>query len=346
MNEGRIYTELDDPAAWTGDDMRKSTDWLTHVDDQAIADMEAALAGVRLRRLALPDIGRDDFPLPSMAATLAKIAHALEHGTGFALVRGLPVQRWGFDDATIIYWGLSTHLGRPVSQDRSGKLMEEVRNLGASPKPELDIRGPQTSAELFFHADFADIVGLLCLHPARSGGVSRICSALAIYNALVRAGRRDLIDALYDGYFLDRKGEQGPQLPPVSEHPVPMLSWHRERLSFRFTPGWVKAAVRRTGRTWSPIQQEAFDEVCRLSNRPEFVLDMDFQTGDVQFLNNYAVLHSRTAFVDHDEPERKRFLQRIWLRSRIGHELAEDFDHLFGPASTRDGIPQVFEDAA
>ena len=191
--------------------------------------------------------------------------------------------------------------------------------------------------------DFADIVGLLCIHPARTGGVSRICSSMAIFNALLASGQRDLVDALYEGYPFDRKGEEGPGVAPVSETPVPMLSWHGGVLSFRYVPGWSETATKRTGRPWTTAQRAAIDEVNRLSNLPEFFLDMDFQVGDVQYLNNYSVLHSRTEFVDFPEPERKRFLQRVWLRAELGRELAPEFDHLFGPASTRDGIPEAPE---
>ena len=111
-------------------------------------------------------------------------------------------------------------------------------------------------------------------------------------------------------------------------------------------PSWAETAARRTGKPGSDVQRAALNEVNRLSNLPEFYLDMDFQVGDVQYLNNYSVLHSRTDFVDHDDPERKRFLQRIWLRASLGRQLAPDFDHLFGAASTRDGIPGVAEHAA
>ncbi len=44
-----------------------------------------------------------------------------------------------------------------------------------------------------------------------------------------------------------------------------------------------------------------------------FRLDMDFRQGDIQFLNNHLVFHSRTGFVDYEEAERKRHLLRLWL---------------------------------
>ena len=336
----RTYKPVTTAAAWRGPDLQHDRSWLTTATAENVRDIEVALAHVRARGLTPESMRRVDFPLPSMADELAGIADDIEAGCGFALIRGLPVARWGVDDASVAFWGLSLHLGRPVSQNRRGDLMMAVRDTGLAAET-VDARGPLTNSQLHYHSDFSDIVGLLCINPAREGGTSRICSALAIYNQLVTDGRTDLIDALYDGYLFDRKGEEGPDVAPVSDTPIPMLSWHRGILSFRYTPGWSGTAVQKTGRPWTSQQQAAVDEVNRLSNDPGFYLDMNFQPGDVQFLNNYAVLHSRTAFVDFPEPARKRILQRIWLRADRGRTLAADFDHLFGAASTRDGIPPV-----
>ena len=283
-------------------------------------------------------IRREGFRLPNLEPRLEKIADAIEYGRGFALLRGLPVQRWGLEDATTVFWGLSLHLGQPASQNRHGARMVPVRDAGL-PAGALNVRGPQTNARLYYHSDYSDIVGLMCMHPAKEGGVSRICSSIAIFNALAEAGRRDLLDAFYEGYPFDRKGEEGPNVPPISDAPIPMLSWYRERLSFRYFPGWSDTAVKRTGIPYTPVQAAALAEVNRLSNLPRFYLDMQFQVGDVQYLNNYSVLHSRTDFTDFPEPERKRLLQRIWLRAWKGRELAPGFDNLFGSGETRDGIP-------
>ena len=60
-----------------------------------------------------------------------------------------------------------------------------------------------------------------------------------------------------------------------------------------------------------------------LCNDPEFYLDMSFEPGDMQFLCNYVVLHSRTDYEDWPEPERKRHLLRLWLRTPGMVELEE-----------------------
>lgn len=339
MSISRTYRPVMDRSAWRGSELQDADDWLISLDERNIRDFSSAIASVEARKLPIEAITRDAFPLPSLERLLSNVADELENGRGFVLFRGLPVIGWGDKRSTIAFWGLSTYLGAPVTQNLDGQRLVSVRDTGASAE-DLNVRGPLTNSRLYYHSDFSDIVGLLCLRPAREGGISRICSSIEIFNRLIQSGRLDLIDALYDGYLFDRKGEQREGVSAISDKAVPMLSWYHQRLSFRFVPGWVEAAAKRTGNAWSPLKREAFDEVNRLSSQDGMYLDMQFKPGDTQFLNNYAVLHSRTAFLDYDEPDKKRLLQRIWLRAHTGRSLADDFDHLFGDdKSTRDGIP-------
>ncbi|MET1037853.1 MAG: TauD/TfdA family dioxygenase [Aeromicrobium sp.] len=62
-----------------------------------------------------------------------------------------------------------------------------------------------------------------------------------------------------------------------------------------------------------------------ISQEPGLPIDMDFQPGDVQWLLNYAALHSRTSFEDFPEPERRRHLLRLWLKRDVGRPLAPQF---------------------
>lgn len=211
MTANRTYARVDDASAWKGETMQSSREWLTLVTDENIADMESALAAVRAQGLRDDQIEAAHFPVPSLQPKLAELACDIELGRGFALLRGMPVQRWGMRDATTIYWGISSHIGTPTSQNRKGEKVVLVKDLGQPPG--LSVRAPHTSARLYYHSDYSDIVSLMCMHPAREGGVSRICSSIAIYNALADAGRTDLIDAFYDGFPFDRKDEQPPVVP-------------------------------------------------------------------------------------------------------------------------------------
>jgi hypothetical protein len=40
---------------------------------------------------------------------------------------------------------------------------------------------------------------------------------------------------------------------------------------------------------------------------------MNLRPGELQFLNNHVILHSRTAYQDHPDQERRRHLIREWL---------------------------------
>ena len=165
MGTERTYARASDASAWKGQSLQGSREWLKQVDDGNIHDMERALASVRERNLPMEEIRKEDFPLPSLQGALSDMAAEIESGRGFALLRGLLVGRWGVEDATTVYWGLSTHLGTPTSQSRRGNRMMAVCDAGLSAAA-LNVRGPLTNARFYYHSDFADVVGLMCVHPA------------------------------------------------------------------------------------------------------------------------------------------------------------------------------------
>ena len=55
---------------------------------------------------------------------------------------------------------------------------------------------------------------------------------------------------------------------------------------------------------------------------PAIHLDMEFRPGDIQFVNNHWIMHSRTAFEDFPEPENRRHLFRLWLACDDGPAAA------------------------
>ncbi len=60
-------------------------------------------------------------------------------------------------------------------------------------------------------------------------------------------------------------------------------------------------------------QLEAMTLLETLANDPAFHLEMDFEPGDVQLINNGRVLHAREAYDDHPDPDQRRHLLRLWL---------------------------------
>ncbi|TFY96965.1 TauD/TfdA family dioxygenase [Ramlibacter rhizophilus] len=299
------------PNAWLSSQMhRERSRWTFPLDTDELAQVERALGHVRSRGASIP-FGPEDFPLGSLADRLKAIRAEVEEGTGVALIRGLEVDRYGVQGARLVYWGLGAHLGTALAQNPRGALLVDVRDEGGDPYRDPTQRGYHTAQYLPFHNDQGDVVGLLCLRTAREGGLSCVCSSGAIHNEIL-ASRPELVEVLYGDWYADVRGEEPPGRKPY--YVEPRYALHEGRFYAQHGPTYIKSAQRfpevpRLSRE----QLEALELVTRLAAEDRFRLDMDFQPGDVQFLNNHLVLHSRTAFVDHEEPERKRHLLRLWL---------------------------------
>jgi hypothetical protein len=299
------------PNAWLAAQMREDRGrWTFQLGAGDLREIAAALQHVRSRGLGIP-FGPEDFPLGELASKLRAIRHEIERGAGVALLRGLQVDRYGLDGTRLVYWGLGAHLGSALAQNPRGALLVDVRDEGGDPYKDATVRGYYTSQYLPFHNDQGDVVGLLCYRPAKEGGLSCICSSGAIHNEIL-ATRPDLARLLYGDWYADIRGEQPPGRKPY--YVEPRYAVHEGRFYAQHGPTYIKSAQRfeEVPRLSLP-QLEALELVTQLAADDRFRLDMDFQPGDVQFLNNHLVLHSRTGFVDHDEPARKRHLLRLWL---------------------------------
>ena len=317
------------PAAWLGRDVSRRRDWIHRLTPPEIAEIDAALARARATGRPMAELSRADFPLPKLEPVIAGWMHALDRGRGFVLVRGLPVQRYGEADAALAYWGLGLHMGSPVSQNAAGDLLGNVRDTGADPKNPA-VRLYKTRVDLGFHCDGSDIVGLLCLKPAKSGGVSRIVSSTSVYNEILRR-RPELAPLLFEPFYWDRNEEQKPGEAPWFALPIAFAQNGRLRI---FYIGWYIRGAQRHADVprLSPQQRELLDLIDGIAATPEFHLDMDFEAGDIQLLKNSVILHARTEYEDFPEPERKRHLLRLWLTAHSG--FAD------GDAFLQQGIPK------
>src|SRR5262245_34707921 len=168
-------------SAWIGQEMAARRDWIHDLSAAEIDDLDRAVAYARGTGKSLGQLSRDDFPLRVLAGSTGGWLDALDSGRGFVLVRGVPVERYGEEDASLAYWGLGLHLGSAVSQNAAGDLLGHVRDAGLE-RRDPTVRLYRTRDRLGFHCDGSDIVGLLCLRPAKAGGTSRIASSVAIHN--------------------------------------------------------------------------------------------------------------------------------------------------------------------
>lgn len=304
-------TQFDIPAAWRAADLKRDRRWIYELRPDDIRQLEDALRETKRRGIGVPDIRRDDFPLGDFAHRLAEFLGELERGRGVMLIRGLPMDRLSKPDAGTIFWGIGAHMGRAVAQNAYGDVLGHVRDIGKDWTTDMTARGYQTTLHQPFHNDSCDAVGLLCLRKAKSGGLSSIVSSVSIHNEIV-AKRPDLALLLQQPFHVDRRGEEAEGDTPY--YLTPIFSYHAGGLFVRYNRMYIESAQRfEEAPRLTPEQIEALDVIDALCDDGDLRYDMALEPGDMQFLNNYIVLHSRSGYEDHPEPDRKRHLLRLWL---------------------------------
>ena len=315
--------KIQGPSAWRGKDLLKDDSWIYFWSDEAITALENALEQVKQKGLQVPNFTKEDFPIPELANEIANFNEELENGKGFLLLRGLPIERYTDEEAGIIYYGLGLHMGTPVSQNIKGDMLGHVRNLEAlDPKK---ARVYETNENLPYHADLSDVVGLLSLRKAKSGGLSSISSAMTLYNEILEK-HPEYIGILYRLFRMEHLDNGSPGFTPI-------FSYHDGKLSARYLRQYIEMAQDGAGAPLSNVEIEALDLIDATLNDEDIRIDMILEPGDIQFANNYTVFHSRTNFEDYEEVDRRRHLLRLWLKMPNARELAPDFPG-------RNGIPK------
>jgi hypothetical protein len=305
-----MQTIFDSPAGWRPTEITTRRDWIHHFEPAEVDEILTALATVRERGLGMAEMEQRDFPLPTVARRLAKAREVLEDGPGLYLFRGFPATGMSKADLRTIYWGLGRHMGTAVSQSKNGDVLGDVRNIGVD-MHSAQGRGYTSNQQLTYHTDSCDVVGLFVLCTARAGGLSRICSSVAVHHEIART-RPDLLEVLYQPFHWSWQGQEEPGGLPY--YPQPIFSMHEGRFSCRYVRTHIISAQRfEEVPRLTPQQQEAMALLDSLAGSERFHYSMMFEPGDIQFLNNHVTLHSRTAFEDHEEPARKRHLLRMWL---------------------------------
>ena len=338
---------LNCPENWLGADFADNEDWIDAMPPEVVSDIDAALAEAKDRGLRPTGFGKDDFPLPAFADFARHIQNEMEEGRGFVLVRGLPMERYTKEDAAIVFWGLACHLGQIVSQNRYGDMIGHVRDLGR------DMRNPsarfyETRLSQDVHNDLSDWISLMCLRQAKSEGVSTLASAAAIHDIMM-AERPDLVRVLYEPLTIDRRNEPGwPEEESELYYRLPVFTYFKGRLTSRLLPKtYYETAERHPGvEKLTKDQDEALDLLLDVAHRPGISHNFLMRPGDIQFANNYSVLHSRSTYDDWDEPDRKRHLLRIWICPPNSRELPPTFKSRYrsvAPGTARGWIPKSTE---
>lgn len=332
------YEPIRGPAVWYGRELAAREDWLRPFSAAELAELDAAIRAFKASGVPLAEISPANFRLGKLAAELGRVLAELLEGRGFVMLRGFPVGRYSREEQAIAYMGIGSHFGRARSQNAKGHLLGHVKDLG------LDIRDPnvryyQTNRRLEYHTDSVDVVGLLCLQEAKAGGESFLASSMTLYNEVL-ARAPELLPALFEPFPTDRRGEVPEGMQPWFDMPV--FHWFAGRLSCIYVRQYIESAQRQfpQARRLSREQVAAMDLLDDLVNEPGIALSMAFRPGDMQFLHNHQILHSRNDFENWPEPERHRHLLRLWLAPEAARPLPEVFAPRYGAVTpgARGGI--------
>ena len=321
------WAPITSPAVWNAEDVADPAAWTIELTEDQRNELAEVARSARAAGRTIATITAADAPLHSMTDALRQVVADLSTDRGFVLLRRFPVEVLEPEEVDLAYFALGLHLGTPVSQDAAGTLLGHVRDERVE-RTGPEVRLYRTRERQDFHTDGADIIGLLCLHAARAGGESRLASSYAVYNEILRR-RPDLLEVLYEPMWWDRNGEESPGDDPAFPMPVLNDVGGQPRV---FYIGWyIRDAQRhpQVPRLTGP-QLEALDLIETIANDPAVHVEMDFQPGDVQLLNNAVILHSREAYEDDTELDHRRHLLRLWLQ-------AHDFASVEG--QLRAGIP-------
>jgi alpha-ketoglutarate-dependent taurine dioxygenase len=300
--------------AWTRTTITPD-DGVLHLGPDCRRELGDALTAIRKNPLPMLMLEPAAFSLTACRALMTRAKRRLTAGSGFVLIDRLPLDDFTVDEAKALYWVLAQLLARPVAQSWDGKMIYDVRDLGRPPGN--GVRPDITNAEQSFHTDNSynlcppEYVALLCLHPAKEGGISRVVSFATAHNEMLASHAR-LLPRLYRPFFFDRQREHAPGDPMVLEHPL--FEYDGERLTGRLSRFQVRNGHKLAERALDDEGEAALEALDQVMKRPQLNCEFFFERGQIQIIDNRRLGHCRTGFSDFPEPERKRHLVRLWLR--------------------------------
>jgi hypothetical protein len=315
-----MHSVLDRPItgrqAWTRADVADS-DYRVVLGDDAQRELLDAAASLRRQPVPMLALRADSFDLPACRAAMAEVRTILTDGIRFALLDRLPIEQLSLEEAKALYWILSSMLARPVAQKLDGTIVYDVHDTGQKALPGSGIRPDKTNIDLQFHNDNAynflmpEFVGLLCVRQARAGGLSRVMSFATAYNALLER-HREILPRLYEPFWFDRQREFHPGEPATFSAPI--FIEEGERLKARLSLHQIRGGYALRGGMDNETTA-AVEAIAGVFGDESLQFQFRLEAGEIQYVANREVGHSRTEFHDDEDAERRRLLIRLWLRN-------------------------------
>jgi len=315
-------------SVWYGPAMnQRKEEWILHLSPIEIMELEAAVEYFQQSGNAIGEMNKEQFVLPTFSKKLAALKTQLIQGIGFGLLKGLPIGQYSQKEVATIFYGIGTHLGNARSQNAQGHVLGQVKNMGLD-STDPKVRLYQTKERQTFHTDSCDVVGLLCMQPAKEGGLSLLVSANTVFNEMKKQ-RPDLLELLLQPIATDRRGEVPEGMLPYLL--IPVFSYFYQKITPFYQRQYIESAQRfPNAPRLTPQHFEALDLFDALCNDPTLHLTMMLEKGDMQFVYNHAMLHDRTGFIDYEDLNKRRHLSRLWLSIEGDRQLPEIFASRYG----------------
>ncbi len=308
---GEQPAQIKDRSAWTAADFPSPASYRREFTDAMIQEVAIASENIMAKGIDPQAIGFRQTSLPINSEFLLNAYEEVENGTGFTVLGGLPVADWGPELSRAALALIGSYFGDITRQNREGEFILDV--IDKSAPYDSQFRGYHSNAFLEFHNDGTNIVALMCMETAKEGGESLLVSATSLYNELA-SSRPDVLPVLMRGFHHSRRNQALPGQAPVMEHATPVFSFINGVFHNCYSRISIDSSLAQ-GHNQTPEEREALDAVDEILARPDLVLNMEFRQGDIQLVNNFTLLHSRKAYLDHSA-ERRRHLMRLWLTDR------------------------------
>lgn len=320
---------IEESNVWTGADFDAGEEWVVNLTAAHIDVLEAAMENAVSQDIAPQDLCPDNFPIGELSSVLDTAYETLEHGRGFLVLRGWPSENYSHAQTLTAFCGVASHFGKAMVQNYEGEAVVDVTD---KEKPyDHTSRGYMSNKRLPFHSDGADLVGLLCLGEPIEGGTSLLLSATKLYNTIL-AEHPEYMEILMRGFYHHRRGQHDPGEAPVSADRIPIFSFHNDLLHCCYNRNPIDWVVHE-GMSLSAREIEILDYFDALCHRPGMAVEMTFRQGDMQFVNNFVILHSRSEY--RDAPDSRRHLVRLWLENPRSLRGAQGLLDIYVPGSSK-----------
>ncbi len=313
---------------WVGAELADRESWTHELTQEMVDEVAEATRGAINSGHGYKEVRRENFTLPK-TSELIDLAHAdLEDGRGFAVISGWPVDEFSYQENVTAFCGVGAHIGKIIIQNYEGDAIVDVRDEGVPYSHQS--RGYRSNKYLPFHSDGADLVALLCLNEAVRGGQSLLVSATRVYNIILKENP-DVLDILGRGFYHHRRGQHDAGEPPLSKRRIPVFAFANGYLHCCYNRNPIEWAEKE-GITLTNEEKAALDYFDSILERPEMQVETGISKGDMQFLNNFVILHSRT---EYEDGANRRHLVRLWMENHASKRMGESLLDLYVPGTSR-----------